>query len=80
MPCVKIPNGFVCSRRRQYAEQIRHYCVVCLKNGKKISAPILCDFRTEVGGPTCDKGLCREHAVRQGFEDYCLAHDPKESK
>lgn len=80
MPCVKIPNGFACSRRRQYAEQPKHYCVVCLRDGVKTHAPTLCDFRSEVGGPTCDKGLCNNHAMKHGFDDYCPDHDPKESK
>lgn len=39
---------------------------------------VLCDYPVKVAGrksPTCDKKLCRGHAVNRGPElDYCPAH------
>lgn len=73
MPCTPIVGGFACSRGSKKT-QPRRYCVVCLREGKTTPAPLLCDFRSAAGAPTCDKGLCAEHAVHRGFRDFCPDH------
>ncbi len=65
--------GFVCSRGPK-ARGRKKFCVVCLKEGRKVEAPLLCDF-PKPGGGTCDAGLCPRHTnrVRAGVA-YCPEH------
>ncbi len=67
-------TGFVCSRGSG-KKQPRRFCVVCLKDGRRTDASLLCDHPTP-GGGTCDAGLCVVHTnrVRVGV-DWCPAHE-----
>lgn len=80
MPCMRFStpsgSGFVCSR----GPQPRRLCVVCLREGKRTPAPVLCDWPNDAltrnpAPKTCDKSLCRAHAVAVGPGiDHCPDH------
>jgi hypothetical protein len=48
-------------------------CAVCGRSGG-----FLCDFPTGKGTKTCDRSLCRQHAIKRpavdGDIDYCPEH------
>ncbi|MFA6031154.1 MAG: hypothetical protein WC969_14960 [Elusimicrobiota bacterium] len=66
-------RAIVCSRGRGKPAP-RRFCVVCLKDGRRTEAALLCDH-PKPGGGTCDAGLCVAHTnrVRPGT-DWCPAH------
>lgn len=67
-------RAIVCSRGHRRQEP-RRYCVVCLRDGRRTPATLLCDH-PKPGGGTCDAGLCPAHTnrVRVGV-DWCPAHE-----
>lgn len=75
-------TGFVCSRGPK-ATGPRHYCVACLRDGKKTPAPWLCDYPQGTAlpavGRTCDKAMCDEHRtnIRPNC-DHCPDHGGNE--
>jgi hypothetical protein len=74
-------SGFVCTRGSRKPGPKR-FCVVCLKDGRRTEATLLCDHPIQglapgLGSRTCDAGLCPAHTnrVRVGV-DWCPAHEP----
>lgn len=66
MPCVKVHNGFVCSRGS---------VKTCDFPGCNKKMEFLCDKEVSFNGKTCDKHMCVNHAHEIKFNYHkCWLH------